>query len=404
MREPENFSSELIAPKEPAAVILGGYVNGYGIIRELHDSAVRNIWLLDDKNSIGGYSSLLTGFVKVDCHIASLATEINKLLKRYSKLIFYPTSDVHLEILSRLSKQFREHCFFPFNMENLEQSLDKYVQYSYCNQIGIPFPTSSAINSVSDLDKLLGLSFPLILKPRKRRPAESFVFRNIQINNESDVNHHKDNLIHLLKNGIQFVASDIIPGDDSTIYAYTAYRARSGEIINEWIGKKLTQFPDCFGVFSSARNEAPEIIRQYGRALIQAMDLHGIVQPEFKYDSRDGDYKLMEINLRSMMWHRLGNLSGVKIQYTQWRDGLGLPPLVQDQDLKTRIHFIYMQHEILNLFGRKGYISKFLYNLLRCDKRYFAIANIRDPLPFIIDFSVLLKALIARCLKILRVR
>ena len=60
-----------------------------------------------------------------------------------------------------------------------------------------------------------------------------------------------------------------------------------------------------------------------GRKLLNGMDIKGIAQPEFKYDFRDQKYKLMEINLRSMMWHRVGNLSGVNLQYSQYLDALG---------------------------------------------------------------------------------
>ena len=54
------------------------------------------------------------------------------------------------------------------------------------------------------------------------------------------------------------MASEIIPGDGSNIYAYVGYRSKSGKIINEWTGRKLSQYPDDFGVFSSASNEAPD--------------------------------------------------------------------------------------------------------------------------------------------------
>jgi len=60
-----------------------------------------------------------------------------------------------------------------------------------------------------------------------------------------------------------------------------------------------------------------------GRTLLNGMDIKGIAQPEFKYDSRDKKYKLTEINLRSMMWHKMGNLSGVDLHYSQYLDALG---------------------------------------------------------------------------------
>jgi predicted ATP-grasp superfamily ATP-dependent carboligase len=79
------------------------------------------------------------------------------------------------------------------------------------------------------------------------------------------------------------------------------------------------------------------------------MNIYGIAEPEFKYDHRDGKYKLTEINLRSMMWHRVGNLSGVNIQYSQYLDALGKTVPHQDQLKNKNIHFVYLRHEIINI-------------------------------------------------------
>ena len=69
-----------------------------------------------------------------------------------------------------------------------------------------------------------------------------------------------------------------------------AYRTKKGEIVNEWIGKKETQYPNDFGIFSSATiSSEPEVLKQ-GRKLLNGLNLFGINQPEFKYDYRDGKF------------------------------------------------------------------------------------------------------------------
>ena len=90
------------------------------------------------------------------------------------------------------------------------------------------------------------------------------------------------------------------------------------------------------------------------------MDIKGIAEPEFKYNSRDKKYKLMEINLRSMMWHRVGNLSGVNLQYAQYLDALGKNVNPQIQVKNKDIHFIYLNHEIINLILRRKYLPIFI--------------------------------------------
>src|SRR5690606_33540219 len=122
-----------------------------------------------------------------------------------------------------------------------------------------------------------------------------------------------------------------------------------------------------------------------GRKLVEAMDVVGIVEPEFKFDQRDGQYKLMEVNLRSMMWHRLGNLCGVRLQLSQWRNALGLNVVRDKQEINRKVHLVYMKHEILNLISSREYFSIFRKNMWGGDERNFAIFNWRDPLPAMYD-------------------
>lgn len=49
----------------------------------------------------------------------------------------------------------------------------------------------------------------------------------------------------------------------------------------EWDRKKLSQYPDDFGVFSSSSKEASEEVLIQGRTLPNGMNVIGIAQPEF---------------------------------------------------------------------------------------------------------------------------
>lgn len=85
------------------------------------------------------------------------------------------------------------------------------------------------------------------------------------------------------------------------------------------------------------------------------------------------------------MWHRVGNLSGVNLQYSQYLDAIGKEVKPQTQIKDKNIHFVYLKHEIVNLAKRKGYHSTFFRNLLKADKTYLAVYDIRDIRPFLID-------------------
>jgi predicted ATP-grasp superfamily ATP-dependent carboligase len=390
--------------KSHCVLVLGGHVNGYSIIQELYEKKVREIILFGYSRELASYSNKIKEFVLIDKTPESLYQKIEKLHTKYEKIIVFPTDDLQLENLHKLHNKINSFCFLPFNPENLLLCLDKRIQYTYCEEFGVPYPKTIYIQEKKDLKNLELIQFPILVKPSKRDDLRGKVFRNLKIDNSDDLNKVKKEIENYLDNGIKFLASEIIPGEGDCIYAYVAYRDMNGKILNEWTGKKLAQYPGIFGVFASASNGAPEEVRKQGRALLNGMDIKGIAQPEFKYDTRDKKYKLMEINLRSMMWHRVGNLSGVYLQYTQYLDALeeNVGPHIQVKN--KDIHFVYLKYEIINLIRHRKYLRTFIRNLAESDETYIAVYDKQDMKPFLKDYTNVVIGATRKVLRSLRVR
>ena len=385
------------------ALVLGGYVNGYCIIRELAECGVKDIWLFRFGKSSAARSNRIIGHTMIENTAESLRENIVKLRNKFDYIVIYPTDDFQLELLHAIYDEISSFCFIPINQRNLLSTLSKGHQYEVCDLHGIPCPKSKILgkeNDSSDLSDIVHFTYPLLIKPIKKYGSETGVFRSLYIHDKDELARNRDLLTSHMDNGLSFLVSECIPGDDTNIYSYAAHRSKKGKILNEWIGKKLNQYPNDFGNFSSATNAAPEVVREQGRKLLAHLDVMGFGQPEFKFDARDGQYKLMEVNLRSMMWNRMGALTGVHLQFTQWCDAMGIEPPIEKQNLTERIHFIYMKHEILNVLTRMGYLKHFLYNCTQGDRREFAFFDRDDPGPFIQDFLDMPKALAVNILVI----
>lgn len=387
--------------KKDCALVLGGYVNGYSIIKELYEKKIEEIVLFGYSRELASYSNKIKKFVLIDKTPDSLHREIAKLHQEYEKIIIFPTDDLQLENLHNIYPEIHSFCFLPFNPENLLICLDKYIQYSYCEKLGVPYPKTVLLQKKDDLENIKTIHFPVLLKPNKREDLRRKVFRNLKIDTPEDLEKVKKEIENYLDSGIKFLASEIIPGNGDCIYAYVGYRDQKGRTLNEWTGKKLSQYPDNFGVFSAASNEAPEEVLIQGRILLNGMNIKGIAQPEFKYDRRDKKYKLTEINLRSMMWHRVGNLSGVNLHYSQYLDALGKKVSPQVQVKNKNIHFLYMKHEIKNLIIQRKYLRTFLENIIESDETHFAVYDRKDIKPFLKDSADIARGAIKKFLRAL---
>lgn len=130
--------------------------------------------------------------------------------------------------------------------------------------------------------------------------------------------------------------------------------------------------------------------------MVDELDAFGIVQPEFKLDPRDGQLKLMEVNLRSHMWHRVGAMAGVNIPEAQMLDALGEAVPSRHQRETFVIHS-YFGHELGNLIARPGYLPVFRRNALSRCTREWAFWNRGDPGPFIKSLAVFLRLVVKSC-------
>lgn len=386
------------------SLVLGGHVNGYSIVKELYEQGIKNIALFDFGKSLARFSNKVIYRAKIDKTSEVLLSELKKLNEQYDYIVLFPTDDLQLENLHSIYEQIKNFCYVPFNPENILKCLDKSYQYEVCDRIGIPYPKTINVKELSDLDNVGGLNFPLLVKPSTRKDLTIDVFRTLYIESLNDYELERKKISDYLDQGIEFVLSEFIPGDDTNIYAYTCFRSNDGEVLNDWIGKKLTQYPDNYGVFCSSSNEAPEIVGVQGKKLVEALNVYGISEPEFKYDSRDGKYKLMEVNLRSMMWHRTGNISGVYLQKTQFNYAVKEDLEKYEQDKTKSIHFVLMLHEIPNLITRKGYWKFFKNNVFGGDKRSWAIFDSSDVKPFFYSLYLLSRSSAYLCLKRLGLR
>lgn len=386
------------------ALVLGGYVNGYSIVKELTEEGVSNIALFDYGRSVAGYSNKINYHARIDKTPGSLLHALKELNKQFDYIVIFPTDDLQVENLSLIRHEIEHFCFVPLNPVTVMQSFDKYYQYAVCEKIGIPYPKTIQIKEQKGLEKVSELNFPVLIKPSTRVDAVINVFRNMYIETLADFEKNKHTFADFLSDGVEFIVSEFVPGDDTNIYAYTCFRSPDGDIQNEWVGKKLTQYPDNYGVFCSSSNEASDEVLKQGRALVTALDAFGVVEPEFKYDCRDKKYKLMEVNLRSMMWNRTGKISGVRLHKSMYDYATNQEVVVDIQNRDVVIHFVYMMHEIGNLISRKGYWRHFKHNVWGGDKRVWAIYESSDIKPFVYSFYLLTRAVVSACLKRLKIR
>ena len=91
---------------------------------------------------------------------------------------------------------------------------------------------------------------------------------------------------------------EYIPGDDDTVWMCNAYFGKGSKCRAIFSGRKLRQTPPRAGIATLAVCEQNEQVEQQTRRFMQAVGYEGLVGIGYRYDARDGQYKVLDVNPR----------------------------------------------------------------------------------------------------------
>jgi predicted ATP-grasp superfamily ATP-dependent carboligase len=189
---------------------------------------------------------------------------------------------------------------------------------------------------------------------------------------------------------------ELIPGDGTTQFSYAAVWDR-GQPCASLVARRTRQYPIDFG-FTSTFVETIEqsAVEEAACRFLSPLRFNGLVEAEFKYDARDGRYKLLDVNPRIWTWIALGAAAGVDFPLIQWRLAMG-QEVTPARALPGRAWMHASRDSVAALqlvAGRRlapsNYLGSWLHPLT------FAAAAADDPLPGILDLPVALTRVLRR--------
>lgn len=264
--------------------------------------------------------------------------------------VLFPSTDADLEALIVAHNRLSEHYHVPAAQQIGVRIFEKNWQYALAEGTGVPTPRHTRFTGGQSPD-IHGFRFPLILKPSSRAAASGEkVFRLQVLDTPADLDRCLEEIARDY-GGREFQVAENIPGEPDQLYTVGSYSNREGRVLRSYTGRKITQWPYYHGMASVAETVAlPERVVRDAQTLLEAARFHGISQVEFKYDARDGLYKLMEINGRSWLWIKLAAFSGVNlplIQYFDLTNDARLAGAVAQPQIDSRF-FVFDHHVKLN--------------------------------------------------------
>ncbi len=239
------------------------------------------------------------------------------------KGVLFPSTDADLEQLILARDELSPHYHVPAAPHIGLRIFEKNWQYELAERAGVPIPLCVRF-AAGVRPAVEGFRFPLILKPSSRAEAAGDkVFRLRILENEAELAQTLEEIAREFP-GREFQVAENIPGEPDQLYTIGSYSNPEGRVVRSYSGRKLTQHPYYHGMASVSETlDLPARVFDQARRLLEEARFHGISQVEFKYDARDDQFKLLEINGRSWLWVKLAAFSGVNLPLIQYYDLTG---------------------------------------------------------------------------------
>jgi predicted ATP-grasp superfamily ATP-dependent carboligase len=291
----------------PALVLkLGRYplhAGGLGVIRTLARVGIPVVAVTEDRFTPLAVSRCLerrviwptTGTEDDDELLAGLEV-IGRSFARRPVLV--ATDDEAAVLVARHAELLGRHFALPPVEPQLPGILaDKGRLHELCCAVDVSSPASTVLRSRSEVDELArSWTFPLVLKnaapfTRLRAPAvgcSTVVTTRDELLRRADAWPEDPGLL----------VQEYLPEEQCDDWIFHGYFGRDGDLLVGFTGRKFRSWPPGSGVTTFAEVVRNDDLLELSEYLGQRVGYRGVADLDWRYDGRDGHYKLLDFNPR----------------------------------------------------------------------------------------------------------
>jgi D-aspartate ligase len=271
---------------------------------------------------------------------------------------------------------------------------DKRLTHEHARAVGVDSPWSRYPRNREEV-AALDCRFPVILKPRVHLGRNAFsAAKAWRVDDRPALLARYDEAAALV--GAEGIAiQELIPGGGDVQFSYAAVWS-TGASVASLVARRARQYPVEFGVTSTFVETIEQAaVEQAADRFLASIGFSGLVELEFKYDVRDGRYKLLDVNPRAWTWIALAGAAGLDFPWMQW--WLARGESVVPSRGRTGVAWTHTSRDIVSAAKQiaSGALSAREYWASPRSAAFAAFAA-DDPLPGILDLPVLIARLLRR--------
>jgi predicted ATP-grasp superfamily ATP-dependent carboligase len=340
----------------PVLVLSLGTHGPVGIIRSLGRLGVPMYAVRGSNRDVGGCSRYCRQVFQWEFPQAQPGPILEALRKARRAIgrqtILIPTSDETSVFVADHADVLRELFLFPEQCSSLPRALaSKKEAHALARTYGIPTPDVMFPQSRADVANFAkGATYPIMLKAIDgARCVRRTGVNMLIVRSSPELLEKYDELED--PDEPNLMLQEYIPGEDDTIWMFNGYFNRDSECLFGMTGKKLRQSPVARGITSLGICLKNPVVEETTLRFMKALGYRGILDIGYRYDARDGQYKLLDVNPRIGCTFRLfvaeNGMDTARALYLDLT-GQPVPPstsregrkwLVEMPDLKSSIEY-----------------------------------------------------------------
>jgi predicted ATP-grasp superfamily ATP-dependent carboligase len=242
--------------------------------------------------------------------------------------LLIPTEDVSCLFVDDHADELGTVYRLPRRPRGLARALSsKREMFLLCRKHGVPTPAASFPVSREDVAELGGsVAFPVMVKGVDNREFLDAPGAGKRIaRTASELVSTYERLTRGTENRALLV-QEYIPGDATSVWMFNGYFNSSSDCLVGFTGQKLRQYPPDTGQTSLGLCVWNDVVAETTKTFFKEIGYRGIVDMGYRYDARDGRYKLLDVNPRLGAAFRLFlGTNGMDVARAQYLDLTGQP-------------------------------------------------------------------------------
>lgn len=343
-------------------ILLGSDMNAYGMARSFHEEyGIKSLVLGRATLSATANSKILS--LREIPNLNKQETFLPEILKvaeefKGRKLLLLACGDDYAKLIIHNKPKLTPHFSVPYiDQDLMERLVLKENFYEICEEYDFAYPKTILCTYENKDELSLDFTYPIIIKA-----SNSVAYWNCSFPGKKKVfvaqdEQEKNAIIEAIYQSSykdNLTIQEFIPGDDSYMRVLNAYVGKDGKVKLMSLGNPILEehSPEGIGSYAAIINTFDEALLDKVRHFLEDVGYTGFANFDMKYDQRDGQYKLFEINLRNGRSSYYVSASGHNL----------MKYVTEDHIFNKEIELTYAKDKHLWLIIPKGVLFKYTQN------------------------------------------